>query len=341
MFTLDRARGRRRVRVQPRRDAGSRSCSRTRSAMHGGRPPVYFEPAAVIVVARAARPGARAARPQPHERGDSRTPRSGCAPAARRVEARRRDRRAAGTRRRRRPTAGASGRARARRRRRDRGLDARSTNRWSQASRCPSRRRPGARVTGGTVNGTGTFVMRAERVGNETLLAQIVRMVGEAQRIARADPAARRPGGGDGSCRPSSPSRWSPSSRGRISGPEPRLALRPGERGRRADHRLPVRARPGHADVDHGRHRPGRGSGRLIRDAEALELMEKVDDAGRRQDRHADRREAAAGQRRAAERRSTSGRCSSWRRAWKRSASTRLPRRSSRGARAGHRAGSP
>jgi Cu+-exporting ATPase len=40
----------------------------------------------------------------------------------------------------------------------------------------------GARVTGGTVNGTGGFVMRAERVGAETLLAQIVRMVGEAQR---------------------------------------------------------------------------------------------------------------------------------------------------------------
>ena len=40
----------------------------------------------------------------------------------------------------------------------------------------------GARVTGGTVNGTGTFVMRAERVGSETLLAQIVRMVSEAQR---------------------------------------------------------------------------------------------------------------------------------------------------------------
>ncbi len=40
----------------------------------------------------------------------------------------------------------------------------------------------GARVTGATVNGTGSFVMRAERVGAETLLAQIVRMVGEAQR---------------------------------------------------------------------------------------------------------------------------------------------------------------
>jgi P-type Cu+ transporter len=39
-----------------------------------------------------------------------------------------------------------------------------------------------ASVTGGTVNGTGTFVMRAERVGRDTLLAQIVRMVSEAQR---------------------------------------------------------------------------------------------------------------------------------------------------------------
>ncbi len=39
-----------------------------------------------------------------------------------------------------------------------------------------------SRVTGATVNGTGSLVMRAERVGSETLLAQIVRMVGEAQR---------------------------------------------------------------------------------------------------------------------------------------------------------------
>jgi P-type Cu+ transporter len=38
------------------------------------------------------------------------------------------------------------------------------------------------RVVGATVNGTGSFVIRAERVGSETLLAQIVQMVGEAQR---------------------------------------------------------------------------------------------------------------------------------------------------------------
>ncbi|MGB8542335.1 MAG: heavy metal translocating P-type ATPase [Candidatus Acidiferrales bacterium] len=40
----------------------------------------------------------------------------------------------------------------------------------------------GARVIGGAVNGTGTFIMRADRVGSETLLSQIVRMVSEAQR---------------------------------------------------------------------------------------------------------------------------------------------------------------
>ena len=40
----------------------------------------------------------------------------------------------------------------------------------------------GERVTGATVNGTGSLVMRAERVGSETMLAQIVRMVGDAQR---------------------------------------------------------------------------------------------------------------------------------------------------------------
>jgi len=46
----------------------------------------------------------------------------------------------------------------------------------------PVEKTKGARVTGATVNGTGTLVIRAERVGSETLLAQIVQMVSEAQR---------------------------------------------------------------------------------------------------------------------------------------------------------------
>jgi Cu+-exporting ATPase len=46
----------------------------------------------------------------------------------------------------------------------------------------PAEKTPGDKVTGATVNTTGSFVMRAERVGSDTLLAQIVAMVAEAQR---------------------------------------------------------------------------------------------------------------------------------------------------------------
>jgi Cu+-exporting ATPase len=46
----------------------------------------------------------------------------------------------------------------------------------------PVEKTRGAAVTGGTVNGTGTIVIEARRVGKDTLLAQIVRMVTEAQR---------------------------------------------------------------------------------------------------------------------------------------------------------------
>jgi len=46
----------------------------------------------------------------------------------------------------------------------------------------PVEKREGDRVIGATVNGRGGLVMRADKVGSETLLAQIVRMVGEAQR---------------------------------------------------------------------------------------------------------------------------------------------------------------
>jgi P-type Cu+ transporter len=46
----------------------------------------------------------------------------------------------------------------------------------------PVSKRAGDKVVGATVNQTGSFVMRAERIGSETLLAQIVQMVAEAQR---------------------------------------------------------------------------------------------------------------------------------------------------------------
>jgi P-type Cu+ transporter len=46
----------------------------------------------------------------------------------------------------------------------------------------PAEKSPGDKVTGATVNTTGSFVMRTERVGSDTLLARIVHMVAEAQR---------------------------------------------------------------------------------------------------------------------------------------------------------------
>ncbi len=46
----------------------------------------------------------------------------------------------------------------------------------------PVEKAPGSQVVGGTINSTGGLVVTAERIGSDTLLAQIVRMVGEAQR---------------------------------------------------------------------------------------------------------------------------------------------------------------
>jgi Cu+-exporting ATPase len=120
----------------------------------------------------------------------------------------------------------------------------------------PVEKSKGAKVTGGTLNGNGSFVMLAERVGRETLLAQIVRMVNEAQRNTCADSAAcrsgcglvcagRRVGGG--------------SDVHRLVFHRP--LLRRGQRYRRTDHRVPLCARVSHADVDHGRNRAGRAGG--------------------------------------------------------------------------------
>jgi Cu+-exporting ATPase len=46
----------------------------------------------------------------------------------------------------------------------------------------PAEKASGDKVTGGTLNTSGSFIMEAERVGNETMLAQIVKLVSEAQR---------------------------------------------------------------------------------------------------------------------------------------------------------------
>ncbi len=103
--------------------------------------------------------------------------------------------------------------------------------------------------------------MRAERVGADTLLAQIVQMVSEAGRTRApvqrlADVVAS----------------WFVPAVVLIAllaavvwiavGPEPRLCQRVGRRRQRADHRVPVCARPGDTDVDHGGRRSRRADGR-------------------------------------------------------------------------------
>jgi P-type Cu+ transporter len=140
----------------------------------------------------------------------------------------------------------------------------------------PVEKGPGSRVIGAAVNGTGSFVMRAERVGSETLLAQIVQMVSQAQRsrapIQRlADRVAAWFVPAVIACAVVTFVVWS------FSGPQPRLA-----------HALvnavavliiacPCAlglATPMAIMVGTGR---GASAGVLIRNAEALETLEKVD----------------------------------------------------------------
>ena len=140
----------------------------------------------------------------------------------------------------------------------------------------PVEKGPDARVVGGTLNGTGTLLMRAERVGAETLLARIVAMVGEAQRsrapIQRlADrvaavfvPAVVAVAG-------LAFAAWS------VWGPEPRLALALVSSVAVLVIACPCAlglATPMSIMVGTGR---GAGAGVLIRNAEALETLERVD----------------------------------------------------------------
>ena len=140
----------------------------------------------------------------------------------------------------------------------------------------PVEKGSGAPVIGGTVNGTGSLVMRAERVGAETMLAQIVQMVSEARRtrapIQRlADQVSAYFVPGVVLVALIAFAAWA------AFGPDPRLA-----------HALvnavavliiacPCAlglATPMSIMVGTGR---GAGAGVLVRNAEALEVLEKVD----------------------------------------------------------------
>jgi Cu+-exporting ATPase len=140
----------------------------------------------------------------------------------------------------------------------------------------PVSKEPGAKVTGATVNGTGSFVMRAERVGEATLLAQIVRMVSEAQRsrapIQRlADKVAAWFVPAVVVAALVTFAVWA------AIGPEPRLAFAIVNAVAVLIIACPCAlglATPMSVMVGTGR---GASSGVLVRNAEALELMEKVD----------------------------------------------------------------
>ena len=75
------------------------------------------------------------------------------------------------------------------------------------------------------------------------------------------------------------------------------VRLRAGVGGGGADHRLPLRARPGHANVDHDRHRPRRADGRSDQERRGFGALREGRYADRRQDRHPYRGQAQAGRR--------------------------------------------
>ena len=158
----------------------------------------------------------------------------------------------------------------------------------------PVEKTNGARLIGATVNGHGSLVMQAERVGSETMLAQIVRLVSQAQRTrAPIQRLADRVAG------------WFVPTVIAISvltfilwavfGPEPTLRPCHRECGSRADHCLSVCAGTGDTDGHYGWHRARSARGRFDQERRIS------GDAGEsrhhclRQDRDADGREAEGG----------------------------------------------
>ena len=183
-------------------------------------------------------------------------------------------------------------------------------------------------LIGGTINQSGGFVMRADKVGRDTMLAQIVRMVAEAQR-SRA-PIQRLADQVSGWFVPLvivvavlAFVAWA------IWGPEPRFAY-----GLVAAVSVLIIACPcalGLATPMSIMVGVGRGaqSGVLIKNAEALGALREGRHAGRRQDRHADRRQAQGRGGRAPSAVSARTSCCGSRRASNAAASIRWRRRSS------------
>jgi Cu+-exporting ATPase len=148
----------------------------------------------------------------------------------------------------------------------------------------------GDKLIGATLNTSGALVMRAEKIGAQTVLAQIVQMVAQAQR-SRA-PMQRMADVVAGYFVSASWHRAADLLRLGPVRPAAELGLRPDQRGGGADHRLPLRARPGDADVGDGRHRQGGDPRRAVprRGGDREPAQGRHPDRG--QDRHADRGQA-------------------------------------------------
>ena len=158
----------------------------------------------------------------------------------------------------------------------------------------PVTKEPGDKVIAGSINQSGSFVMRAAKVGRDTLLAQIVQMVATAQR-SRA-PIQRLADQVSGWFVPAVIA-VAVARVHRVGDLRPGAALHlwARRRGERPHHRLPCAlglATPMSIMVGVGR---GAQAGILIKNAEALERMETPRHHRDRQDRHADRRQAQGG----------------------------------------------
>ena len=121
----------------------------------------------------------------------------------------------------------------------------------------PREKQPGEEVTGATLNKAGHFLMQALRVGDDTTLARIIRLVDEATSSKAPIPAGGhhqrhfRPGG----------HRRRRGRHGHLAPPRPGTGLCPVHRHRGPGHFLPLRPGSGNAHGHHGGHGPGRGPG--------------------------------------------------------------------------------
>ena len=154
----------------------------------------------------------------------------------------------------------------------------------------PVTKETGAKVIGGTLNQSGGFIMRADKVGRDTLLSQIVQMVAKAQR-SRA-PIQRLADQVSAWFVPAVIAVAVRGIRGVVDmGSGAAFRVRPRRCRERAHHRVPVRARPRNADVHHGGRRPRRTGRRPDQERRSPRTDGEGRHAGRRQDRHADGRQ--------------------------------------------------